>query len=304
MNPKLILNSFSDFDLSTYEAKGYLSLLEKNTLSAVEVAKLSGIPRGRVYEILDNLLMKGLCQSVHGKVKRYKASDPAILGERIETKIRKAEDEISRKTRGLDNLRRKSKETIKNLIPLYEKSRNNNSPLDYIEIIKNPFQVFKKFMQLCSEAKEEILVLTKPPKRVPSKEMQKEYDEAIAQEINIFKNGIKGRCIYELPLNEDMNKWQLEMIKRAVSAGEEARVIKEIPIFMAIFDSRVVMTTLEDPVSRQPSITTQVIEHCSLAKALKISFETLWERAEDYHVLESNQKGDDFKRQKPSNPKV
>ena len=54
---------------------------------------------------------------------------------------------------------------------------------------------------------------------------------------------------------------------------------------MAIFDEEVVMFALQDPVTKQVSLTTQIVEHRALAKSLKILFEALWERAQDYHVL-------------------
>jgi hypothetical protein len=44
------------------------------------------------------------------------------------------------------------------------------------------------------------------------------------------------------------------------------------------------MLTLEDPVSERTSLTTQIVQHRTLAKGLKILFQTLWEQAEDYHV--------------------
>jgi len=68
-------------------------------------------------------------------------------------------------------------------------------------------------------------------------------------------------------------------------ASEEATVLKGLPMKIAIFDSRIVMFALEDPVSGQTSLTTQVVEHHALVKSLKILFETLWEQAEDYHAF-------------------
>lgn len=70
---------FGTFGLNTYEAKSYLSLLEKQNLTAVEVSKIAGIPRARVYETLENLLSKGFCNLIAGKVKKYSAADPTVL---------------------------------------------------------------------------------------------------------------------------------------------------------------------------------------------------------------------------------
>jgi hypothetical protein len=56
------------------------------------------------------------------------------------------------------------------------------------------------------------------------------------------------------------------MIERCVRGGEEARVLKRLPMKMAIFDSRVVMYALVDPVSKQTSLTSQIVEHPALAE--------------------------------------
>jgi hypothetical protein len=60
---------------------------------------------------------------------------------------------------------------------------------------------------------------------------------------------------------------------------------------LAIFDEKTVIFTMEDPLLKKPSVTTLIIQHRSLAKTLKILFNSLWEKAADYHVL-NTQGGD------------
>ena len=43
---------------SKYEAKAYVSLLSKNPVSAYELAKASGIPTSKIYEVLSRLSEK------------------------------------------------------------------------------------------------------------------------------------------------------------------------------------------------------------------------------------------------------
>jgi len=289
MNHKLILKSLSKFDLNTYEAKSYISLLEKNNLSAVEVSKISGVPRGRVYEVLDSLALKGLCHSVQGKIKKYRAADPAILQEKTETQIKLAEDEInqkinqeiSQKKRELEDLKKNSEQVIKRLIPLYEKSRNNNNSLEYIQVIKDPFYINKKFMELCAKTNKEMVGFSKPPYSFGKKRDPKQ----IEQQRKLSERGIKIRSIFEIPDSKEEKRWILENEKIAARHGHESRLLKELPMKMAVFDSRIVIFTLEDPVTKQSSITSQIIEHSALAKSFKILFETLWEQAKDYNIL-------------------
>jgi sugar-specific transcriptional regulator TrmB len=297
MEKRLILKRFKDMGLTSYEVKCYLSLLERDTLTVAEVSKLAAIPRPNAYEALEKLMSKGLCVAKPGATKQYSASDPSLLEEKLlvqlheeaETKMDDFKEDLTR------SLKRKEKEILERsqaarqnvrkliteLRPQYEKSRLETNPMDYIEIIKDPYQIHKRFVHLVGEAKEEILVFSKPPFSRP----RENRDEHLDQETEVLKGGICGRCIYEIATDEEEMRWLSQHIDRAVRAGEEARVLKELPMKMAIFDSKIVLFALADPVSKQISLTSQIVEHPALAKSLKILFETLWEQAEDYHIL-------------------
>jgi sugar-specific transcriptional regulator TrmB len=289
MNATLILKRFKDMGLSSYETKSYLSLLEKDTLTVSEVSKIAGIPRTNAYEALAKLLSRGMCAAKPGQTKKYTATDPKLLKEKFLAEVQTAcqtELETLKEKEGEVLQKRQATEdeisaVLEELRPQYEKSRLETNPLDYIEIIRDPYQMHRKFMQLVAEAKEEVLVFTKPPYSGP----QEKLEEQVDQQTQVSRRGVRIRCIYEIAKDENEKRWQREMINRATAAGEEARVIEELPVKLAIFDSRIVIYVLEDRVSRRISLTTQIVEHHALAKALKLLFETLWAQAEDYHIL-------------------
>jgi sugar-specific transcriptional regulator TrmB len=54
---------------STYEARAYLALLRESPVTGYQLSKLSGIPRSRVYETLERLVVKGYAVTLQ--------SDPA-----------------------------------------------------------------------------------------------------------------------------------------------------------------------------------------------------------------------------------
>ena len=55
-----IITLLERFGLSTYEAKAYLAAVGQPPLTAYKLAQLSGVPRPRIYEIVDRLVAKGL----------------------------------------------------------------------------------------------------------------------------------------------------------------------------------------------------------------------------------------------------
>lgn len=289
METTVLLQSFKHLGFNSHEAKCYLALLERGTLTVGEVSKLAGIARTNAYDSLEKLMSKGTCIERPGDTKRYSASDPAILREKFLMERGKATE------MELENLRKKEKEILENakadrervenvvneLSPRYEKGALKTDPLEYIEIIRDPYQIHRRFMHLVRETKKELLVLAKPPYSGPRQMLEQQSLE----QIELLKQGIRIRVLYEIPKDKEEIEWRFKDIDTSAKHGEEGRVIKELPMKMAIFDEEVVMFALQDPVTKQVSLTTQIVEHRALAKSLKILFEALWERAQDYHVL-------------------
>ncbi|GEM_PF-348050 len=289
MKSKLTFKSFSkslkDFGLNSYEAKSYMSLLEKNNLTAVEVSRLAGIPRARVYETLENLVIKGLSNLIPGTTKKYSAANPEVLKEKLENKIGNVESEIEQRRNEISEIRNNADEVIRKLIPLYESSRSQNDPIDYIEVLKDPRQMNIRFAQLVESAKKEILGLIKPViLSWPPENLVEETNRAVKRQSEILKRGVHIKSIYELSEDGDRRRWQLQTIARFAKTGEEVRIMKGLPMYLCIFDEKTIHVNMEDRViSAETSHTLLNVEHPSLAKILKAAFESYWERAEDYH---------------------
>ena len=64
--------------LSNYEIQAYLTLLSFNNLTARELSKKSKVPTGRIYEILEELKLKGLIEISESRPKEYKSINPNI----------------------------------------------------------------------------------------------------------------------------------------------------------------------------------------------------------------------------------
>jgi len=289
MRSKLTFRSFSkslkDFGLNSYEAKSYISLLEKNNLTAVEVSRLAGIPRARVYETLENLVIKGLSNLIPGKTKKYRAVNPEVLKEKLANKIGNIESEIEQKRNEILEKKIEADEVINKLMLLYESSRSQNDPIDYIEVIKDPHQMNVRFAQLVESTKKEILGFIKPViLSWPPENLVEETNQAVKRQSEIIKRGVHIKSIYELSEDGDRRKWQLQTIARFAESGEEVRIMKELPMYLCIFDERTIHVNMEDRViSAETSHTLLNVEHPSLAKILKAAFESYWEQAEDFH---------------------
>lgn len=68
------INLLKKFDFTESEAKTYITLLQNGSCTGYEISKLSGVPRSKIYNILETLFNKGYVTNTHdGKVLLYKA---------------------------------------------------------------------------------------------------------------------------------------------------------------------------------------------------------------------------------------
>ncbi len=258
MNMILYIEKLTKLGFTLREARVYVSLLNNSSFTATEIAKISNIPRQKIYEILDNIIKKGICIEKVGKVKRYKAVEPEIVFRSIIVQYQENE--------------KIALELSKNLSSLYDKNRERIDPLEYIEILKDAGQINKKWLTFQKNAKHEIIAFSKAPYSAP-------HNENASIEYDLLKNKVKFRGIYEYNDTIFSEKEGFKLISSLISAGEEARIVKELPMKLAIIDERITMLALNDPISLKPSITTIIINHPSFAMAQKYVFESIWNKA-------------------------
>lgn len=61
------ISRLTELGLSEYEAKAYIGLLKENPASAYEIAKNSGIPSSKIYEVIRRLEFRGMIQTIRGE---------------------------------------------------------------------------------------------------------------------------------------------------------------------------------------------------------------------------------------------
>lgn len=93
----LILNNMRQLGFSEYESKAYLKLLEEFPVNGYALSKNSGIPRSRIYEVLQNLIDKQLVfEQIEEKNKLYFPVDPDIFINKIKNQYEDVFSSFSR----------------------------------------------------------------------------------------------------------------------------------------------------------------------------------------------------------------
>lgn len=248
--------------LTGYEASAYIALTRRGHATAAEVARLAGMPRQRVYDVLDALVSRGLASLEPGRPVRYRAVAPSDAVGALLTEHRAS----------LERLERDAVEAVALLMPAWSDGRGANDPLGYIEVLREPGAIGKRFDELQAAAEREILVFTKPPYAV-------EPPENVAGR-ELLARGVTARSVYERAVYEDAAV--VEAVRSFVTAGEQARVTDELPLKLVVIDERVSLFTMEDPIAGASDLTIMIVEHPGFAGLLKLAFEHVWESGEDF----------------------
>jgi sugar-specific transcriptional regulator TrmB len=91
------LSRLQELGLTEYEAKVYSALVQYGTLSAKDISTYSGVPQNRVYETIEVLKSKGLCDIIPGSPKSFEAFEPEIA---IKNLIHDKEDNLKKLKKG------------------------------------------------------------------------------------------------------------------------------------------------------------------------------------------------------------
>jgi HTH-type transcriptional regulator, sugar sensing transcriptional regulator len=291
MSNQILIEGLKRMGLSEYEAKCYLALFERESLSVGEISKLTGIARPNAYDAMERLLIKGLSISVVGKMKRYSVAAPRLLRDKaleiVDNNLEMEMENIEKKKKEIVNKGEIIREDIGNIINklelFYKKNRTNGTSLDYTEIIKNPNQIHHNHIRLCSEAQKEILSFVKPPFAFTTKKGRKEQ---VTPQDDAIKRGVKIKTIHEIPTDEtEKAPFFKRLCDELPSEGEEIRVIDNLPTKLLIIDEKVALMTIGDLTAGRFGLTSIVARDPGLAKALKLSFESVWKEAKDYYIL-------------------
>ena len=253
-----LINKLQMLDFPRRESEVYLALLQKKEFTAPEISKITSVSRTKAYEVLQNLVKKGLCnENYRNGVKVFSAVNPKIV---LDNYLFDYEE----KKRAVGLL-------SKSLGEMYAQKVANTDSLDYVEVLTEVGQIKERWLNIQRTTEKELLIFTKQPYLVP-------LEENIEDETKLFKEKkITGRSIYEYhDLTPDGCNSLIKLIELYQKIGEDARLINELPMKMVVCDERKTIFALDDKVSLIPSFTLVIIDHPNFAIAQKKVFESYW----------------------------
>ncbi|GAA1148899.1 TrmB family transcriptional regulator [Ornithinicoccus hortensis] len=241
--------------LTQYEAKGYLGLLGREQATPTEVARVTGLPRQRTYDVLATLAERGLVAPVPGKAVAYRAMPPEQVLDRL----------VSLRRAALARQQELAADLTSRLGALYAHGRLQDDPLDYVEVLHDAEHAAHRIGQLVAEATSEVVGMVRPPYAAPP---------AVAE---AQVSAVRQRVLYERSVLD--NPALRDLVGAYASLGEEVRIAAELPLKVAVIDGATVAFSLPDPVGGRDRETTLIVHHRMLAATMLLAFESVWSQA-------------------------
>jgi sugar-specific transcriptional regulator TrmB len=206
--------------LTSYEAKAYLTLIRRDSFTAAQVARQSGLPRQRIYDVLGSLVQKGLAVARPGTVVKYAATPPDLA---IELLLASHREQLAR-------MERDAQAMVTDLKPAFAAGQEHTDPLEYIEVLRDRRAINERFAELQGAVKREILVFTKPPYATPP--------QSNTEGLKVSQKH-EARSMYEFAVFDEPAV--MRGVKRFVDSGEQARFVPSLPLKLVIIDETIVM---------------------------------------------------------------
>ncbi|MFH1398533.1 MAG: helix-turn-helix domain-containing protein [Candidatus Woesearchaeota archaeon] len=236
--------------LNAYEIKAYVELLKHDAVTGYQLGRLSSVPQGRIYDILDSLVLRGLAAVEVGKPKRFRAIPPRIgLSALLIQKDERWEG---------------TKNQVKALIDQLDKRKFKAEP---VSVIQSKDAIYLKILDLYRIAQKEMLGIARGLSAMKisgfTEEVRKSIDRGVVTKL-IVTERISNR----------------RRIDKLMSLGVEVRHFPMEELRFNITDEKMCLIGIDTPNAINKR-TTIVIENAAFCRGMRELYLSLWEKAED-----------------------
>jgi len=218
-----VVEKLQQIGLTEYEAKAYLTLLKNHLNSATKLSEKSGVPRTKIYSVLESLERKGWIRIYSGIPLLFKAVDPHNVFE----KIKKNYDGF------LESIQTTLKEEAKEM--------------------KDKFVILKFDVGLASLKEELSKAKTVWISNATTdflKKVSNHFREDAAIKVLLFPG--------ERKINNKNVQWKEAEVKIVCMVRN-----KEVPSMSLVLDESRTFTVIQDPVSHEYIIDEMLYDECS-----------------------------------------
>ena len=238
--------------ISEIEERVYEALLDRSGATSAELERDLALPARTLERVLEQLEQKGLATRTTGQPRRYIPASPDIA---VEALVLRRQDELRRARAEIQRLQERAAEGA-------------GDRRQMIELITTHEAERHVFEQMQHAAQHELIFLERPPILIAGPEQPNETEmKALARGVRY--RSIADRAFLELP-------GVLTRIRADMLAGEEVRVVSQLPFKMVMADRNIALIPLNLERPGSPSL---LVRSSALLDALYAMFELLWSQA-------------------------
>ncbi|MEV5510368.1 helix-turn-helix domain-containing protein [Streptomyces orinoci] len=232
------------------EEAAYLSVLAAPESTVAAVAAELALPAERAGELLRSLTGRGLLHRLAEPPARWAAIAPDLA---VQALLLRREAELCRLRGRIGELMRT------------HRTARRPAAAELVEVVTGPAVIAGHWRRMLAGARHRVLLFDKPPHLVRA-------DPGL--ELGLLDRGVRVRVVYEA--GSVSAPGRLAEIREFTGAGEQARVLPELPCKLAVVDDSWAMLPLCTGSELHGAM---LVRASSLLDALAGTFEAYWNRA-------------------------
>jgi sugar-specific transcriptional regulator TrmB len=238
--------------ISEIEERVYEALLDRSGATSAELERDLALPARKLERVIEQLEQKGLATWTTGQPRRYIPASPDIA---VEALVLRRQDELHRARAEIQRLQERAAEGA-------------GDRRQMIELVTTREAERHVFEQMQHAAKHELIFLERPPILIAGPEQPNETEmKALARGVRY--RSIADKAFLEIP-------GVARRIRADMAAGEEVRVVSQLPFKMVMADRNIALIPLNLEKPGSPSL---LVRSSALLDALYAMFELLWSQA-------------------------
>ncbi|WP_292466370.1 TrmB family transcriptional regulator [Methanolobus sp.] len=266
-----------------YESVAYLTTLKEGLIEATDLSKLSKIPMGKIYAVLENLDNMGFIEVQHSRPKKYRAVEANIA---FENYYLRKEHEINRELGTF----RETIDTIEGNLSHYS-SQVKEGNIFWSAAMGNE-EVMKMIRRVYRGAKKEICVVVPRTIKSMGSEQFKDMFPSIFNDtlLPLMQKEVKIKIIDPNPvlsasLMQLKESVRNESIMQNISKHLDIRYLETLHKFVLI-DKQLVILEINDPINSDKIFGMVMVNDPIMSKELHVKFKEMWSVAKEISDLD------------------
>ncbi len=265
-----------DFGLSSYESRVFEALVKSGTMSAKQICKVSGVPYGRIYEVLNNLDGRGLLVKSGTRPQKFHSVEPSIAIDLLkESKVKELDQLFSKAELYKEKLERMRREEPGEEFLWRLGIGESNLPV-YFSAIQETHNEYLGYVEVHEDSHYDL------------KSMLDTYSTILK---TLVDDGIRVRML----IGVDNPNILIKLAQRYPRALDlvnisTVRIITPLLYPFSIIDDKKSLIKIKNPVDPSEDLATLYVQQKALTRNLRSKFISMWNEAVPISdLLSSNQ---------------